>query len=191
MPAKPKPFRIRSLRQLEALALPVRTEIVETVSFLGPCSVGELARLLGRKRPVLHFHVDKLVGVKLLVRCGERGTGRQRETLYRTPGTPVFVVYDRDDPRNVELTARYSRNMLSHTTRLLARALRSRSIRTSGPHRDTYVAQMTAWLSDSELAEVNKLIERLHARLRPSPKTEGKKLCSFVLALTPLSPGAK
>lgn len=190
MARRTKPFRIRSLRQLEALALPVRTEIVESVSFLGPCSVGELARVLGRKRPVVHFHVDKLVDAKLLVKCGERGVGRRRETLYRTPGSPVFVVYDRDDPRNVELTARYSRNMLSRATKLLERALRSRSICTAGPQRDTYVAQMTTWLSDQELAEVNRLIEELHTRLRPSSETEGKKLCSFALVLAPLFPGA-
>ena len=63
MAAAPRPFRIRSLVQLQTVALPVRTEIVESVSFLGPCSVRDLSRILGRKRPALHFHVLKLLEV--------------------------------------------------------------------------------------------------------------------------------
>ena len=38
-------FDIKSHEQLEAMALPIRTEIVEVVSYLGPCSIRDLARL--------------------------------------------------------------------------------------------------------------------------------------------------
>lgn len=133
--------------------------------------------------------MGKLVDVGLLLEAGERGEGRRRETLYRTPGSPVLVQYDPDDPRKVELTSRYARNMLSRSRRLLERALESGAARTSGAARDTYVAEMTAWLSDKDLAAVNRLITQLHRRLRPAPRRKGTKLCRFALALTPVFPG--
>jgi len=55
-----------------------------------------------------------------------------------------------------------------------------------GPARDTYVVEMTAWLSDEDLAQVNRLIERLQTRLLPSERGGGKRLCSLALSLTPL-----
>lgn len=185
----PQPYDVTSLDQLEMLALPIRTEIVETVSFVGPCSVGDMARLLGAKRPVLHFHVGKLLEVGLLQEAGTRGEGRRRAQLYRTPGAPIYVVYDRDDPCNVEITSQYARNMLARAQRLLAQAFASGKATTNGPDRDTYAAQLTAWLSNEEIAEVNGLIERLHEIMRPAETIAGKQLLSLTLGLAPLHPG--
>jgi hypothetical protein len=185
-----KPYNIRSIRQLEVMALPIRTEIVESVASLGPCSVADLSRVTARKRPALHFHVGKLVEVGLLVEAGDRGEGRNRETLYRTPGFPVYIIYDRNNPKNIEMTTRYSKNLLTQAQRFLARAFRSTTIRTSGRRRDTYVTQMTSWLTAAELVEVNEHIKALHALMRPETAQKGKRLFRLTLALSPLHPEA-
>ena len=184
----PKPYDVRSLQQLQMLALPVRTEIVETVSCLGPCSVGDVARLLGAKRPAIHFHMRKLVRVGLLIEAGTRGEGRKRETLYRTPGFPIYVIYDRDDPQKVAITSMYVRNMLARSQRLLAQSFESGKFTTNGPLRDTYATQLTAWLSGDDLIELNRLLEKLTELLRPSEAIEGKKLHCLTLGLSPLHP---
>ena len=181
-------FDIKSHEQLEAMALPIRTEIVEVVSYLGPCSTRDLARLMDRKRPVLHFHVSKLVDVGLLSKAGERGEGRRRELLYRTRGGRLYVVYDRDDPLNVEMTVRYSRNILSRAQRQLADSVSSGTATTDEKTRDTHATQMTAWLSSSELAQVNRKIEELNELLKPSQEIEGKQLISLTIGLAPLHP---
>ncbi len=181
-------FEVTSHLQLEALSLPIRTEIVETLASLGELSIRELGEIMGRKRPVLHFHVDRLVEVGLLRKTGERGEGRKREALYSTPPGHFYVIYDRDDPVNVELTTRYTKNMFSRGLRLLAGAFKTGSIETSGAKRDTYATQMTAWLSPRELAEVNRRIEELHALLQPSQENAGKRLFSLTLGLSPLHP---
>ena len=179
-------FEIKSHEQLDAMALPVRTEIVEAVSYLGPCSIRDLARLMDRKRPVLHFHVSKLVDVGLLLEAGERGEGRRRDLLYRTIGGPPYVVYDRDDPFNVEMTIRYSKNVLARAQRQLADSFSSGAAITDGKSRDTHAMQMTAWLSNSELAQVNRMIEEFQTVLKPSQEIEGKQLFSLTLGLAPL-----
>jgi predicted transcriptional regulator len=71
-------FDIKSHEQLREMALPIRTEIVEIVSFLGPCSIRELARYMGRKRPALHFHVARLMEVGLLLEAGATESGSVR-----------------------------------------------------------------------------------------------------------------
>jgi hypothetical protein len=184
----PTGFDIKSHEQLEAMALPIRTEIVEIVSCLGPCSIRDLARIMDRKRPLLHFHVARLVDVGLLSEAGERGEGTRREQLYRTLGGPLFVVYDRDDPFNVEMTVRYSKNVLARAQRQLAKSFSSGAAVTDGKSRDTHATQVTAWLSNSELARVNQLIDELQGLLKPSPKIEGKQLLSLTLGLAPLHP---
>ncbi len=181
-------FLITSHEQLATLSLPVRTEIVECVASLGPCSIRELADVMSQKRPVLHYHVDKLVAVGLLIPAGERGTGRRRQQLYSAPGKQVFIVYDRDDPRNVDLTTRYTKNLFTRAYRLLSRAFSSGTVQTSGPERDTYATQMTAWLAKEELVAVNKLIAELHSRLQPTKSSKNKRLYSLTLGLSPLHP---
>jgi DNA-binding transcriptional ArsR family regulator len=188
--ADSSPYDILELAQLEALTLPIRTEIMETVSYIGPCSVSDLARHLGAKRPVLHFHVRKLLDTGLLLEAGTRGEGQRRENLYRTPGTPMYVVYDRDDPENVAITTQYARNILARAQRLLAQAFESGRICTGGDGRDTYAAQLTAWLTDEELATVNELIEQLHEVMKPSEPSDAKRLHTLTLALAPIRPGA-
>ena len=182
------PFDITSHEQLEAMALPIRTEIVEVVSYLGPCSIRELARFMDRKRPVLHFHVSKLVEVGLLLEAEARGEGRRREMLYRTLGAPLYVVYDRDDPFNVEMTIRYSKNILARAQRQLAASFSSGTAVTDGKGRDTHATQMTAWLSKSELTRANRLIQELQELMQPTEKITGKRLFSLTLGLAPMHP---
>lgn len=182
----PRPYNVRRMDQLESLALPIRTEIVESVSFLGPSSVAEMARVTGQKRPAVHFHVRKLMEVGLLLEAGARGEGRRRQTLYKTPGTPVYAVYDRNDPANVELIAQYARNILSRAGRLLAAAF-ARGTRTpGGPRRETYATQRTSWLDAEGLAEVNALIEEIEGRMLPSSETSDRRLFSLTLTLSPV-----
>ena len=181
-------FDIKSHEQLRAMAEPIRTEIVEIVSFLGPCSIRQLARYMGRKRPALHFHVARLMEVGLLLEAGDRGEGRQREMLYRTVGAPIYMLYDREDPLNVDMTIRYSKNILSRAQRQLASSFSSGRAVTDGPERDTHATQMTAWLTKSELARLNKTIAKLDDLLKPSDKIEGRELYSLTLGLAPVNP---
>jgi len=181
-------FDIKSHEHLAAMALPIRTEIVEIVSNLGPLSIGDLSRLMDKKRPLLHFHVSKLLAIGLLLGAGERGDGRSRELLYRTPDGPLYVVYDRNDPINVEMTARYSKNILARAERQITKSFSLGSAVTNGKNRDTHATQMTAWLSNRELAKLNQLVEELRDLMKPSQEIKGKQLLSLTIGLAPLDP---
>ena len=54
-------------RQIRALASSTRQDIVDTIAAIGPCSVAELARALGRSADGLYYHIRVLTRVGLLV----------------------------------------------------------------------------------------------------------------------------
>jgi predicted transcriptional regulator len=72
---------ISTPRQIRVLASPVRQDIVETVDAAGPCSVAELARLLGMPADGLYYHIRRLSSADLLKAVNaksKRGRGEAR-----------------------------------------------------------------------------------------------------------------
>ncbi|GJM17975.1 MAG: hypothetical protein DHS20C14_01880 [Phycisphaeraceae bacterium] len=92
------------------------------------------------------------------------------------------------DARIVALTIRYAKNVLARAQRLLGRSFEARGARTRGPFRDTGAIQLTAWLSDDELREVNRHIGLLAERMKPTRPSAGKRLISLTLGLAPFHP---
>ena len=88
---RPKVHFIDELEQIEALVSPVRGLLLSTLCSSGPCSVGELARLVGRKPRALYYHLDALVACGLVKEVGSRPTRRRQETLYDAVADTVMV----------------------------------------------------------------------------------------------------
>lgn len=180
--------KIRSNEQLEALVLPLRGEIMDTVGALGPLSVAEIAESLGKRRPAVHYQVNYLVELGLLFPAGTRGEGRKQEALFRTEGRLIAVVFDKDDPKNVELTVACVKRALGRAQRLLAKAFTWPGVRTRGPKRNTHSSQLTCRLDPDQLAEVNECLDRLRALCSPATLREEGELHLLTIALSPLEP---
>jgi hypothetical protein len=87
-----------NLEQLQALASPVRSEVFWTFTRDHPQSVAEVARAIGKSAQTVHYHVNGLVEVGLLIAVDERKRGARMEKLYvfaarmlfsRGPGAPI------------------------------------------------------------------------------------------------------
>src|SRR5437762_14244332 len=65
---KGEPVLIATPAQLRAVASPVKQEILNAVAAMGPISVAELARMLGRGPSGLYFHIAKPAKLGLLLR---------------------------------------------------------------------------------------------------------------------------
>ena len=85
--------------QIEVMASPARLEILDAVRSTGPCSIADIAALLGRPADSLYYHVRQLVEVDLLIPCGTRPTSRRHEELYRTPARRIRTPFAADDPK--------------------------------------------------------------------------------------------
>src|SRR5258705_200032 len=74
--------RIRTVRRIALLASAVRQDILDSVDAIGPCSVAELARVLGRSPHGLYHHLKRLERARLIKLRRTRGAdGRSRVAL--------------------------------------------------------------------------------------------------------------
>lgn len=154
-------YRIRDRAQLEALVLPARSELMVVAGAHGPVTAAELAQLLGKQRPAVHFQINILCELGLLVNVGTRGTGRGAEALFQTPGRSMEVVFDKDDPEIVELTVAYAKQVLQRAVRMVSKAFRRPDVKTRGGSRNAHVMRATCRLDAVQLKAVNHHIDEL------------------------------
>jgi hypothetical protein len=197
---------ITDLAQIRGLASPIRQEIVDAVTAMGPVSVATLARSLGRAPNALYFHIQKLERLGLLVRREETAigtrpqarsratraaTGRGRpSTSYDVPGRPMMLAYQPGQSRTKAPMGKLVRSMLSSAGRSFVRAYRPDVAVVDGPDRNLWASRSKRMLSPRELRQVNAHLRALVAILnQPKPASTGKgRLVELTFVLTP-SPG--
>lgn len=155
--------------QIRALESPMRQEIVDAITGLGPSSITELAAFLGRAPDSLYFHIKKLVKVRLVEEREKRKEGRHESAIYAIPGSLVRIVYSPAMKNSI-------RKVVAGAMRLSLRefglGIASKNATLMGPHRTLWGGRTKGWLNADELAEVNRLIEQLTGILsscRPGP----------------------
>lgn len=186
----PKPYIVTSLKQLLAIASPGREDIVDAVGLIGPCSVTDLARFLGRSRHALYYHVRALRASGLLLETRHSGNGRKPAAHYDLPGRPLSVRYDLGTERARQAVIALARTRLRSASRGFVRACRPDAATVDGPRRNLWVARWKGWLSDRELEETNKHLNRLIALLRhdPGPSSARRRPHEFTFAIAPILP---
>jgi hypothetical protein len=182
-------FWIKEADQIRALESPRRQEIVDAVAAIGPCSIVELAEHLGRAADSLYFHVKKLVQVKLLLEKETRKSGRHVWAIYALPSRQVRMVYR---PAVMSSIRRVVAGAIRLSLREFNQSVARKAGAFIGPNRDTWGGRTKGWLSDSDLREVNQLLERilhLMSRRGPAPGLRMHTL-GWVLAPTQVHPRA-
>jgi hypothetical protein len=179
---------------ITVLASPVRQELVDTVEALGGvASIAELAEELGRPADGLYYHVEILRRAGLLVAATERrGRAGRNERRYGTPtrgGNKLALVYQPRDVRNATAVRGVVGSMLRIARRDFDRALAG-DVAVDGPRRELWAARGTGWVSDAELAEINRLLIQLSGHLRRPRGGSRQRLVSlcFILAPMPVRP---
>lgn len=112
-----------TLRQLECLESPVRIGLFGALRALGPSSVRELARYVGRRPDALYYHVRALQRVGLVVVHERRAAGSRREAVYRLKEKPYVLRSLRGDPAYRASALRAARNASRLALRHYARAV--------------------------------------------------------------------
>lgn len=184
-----KGFAVSQPRQIAVLASPIRQDIVDTVTAIGPCSIAEVAQALDRPADGLYFHVRRLLGAGLLRAVGAR-EGADRGTLrVDVPRRQMHLSYEPGNPRRRTAVVRVIGSMLRSAERTFRDALRPDIAVTSGLRRNLWAGRSLGALSARELEEVNRLLLRLAAVMRAGRSDRGRARgkrtlyeLSFVLA---------
>jgi predicted transcriptional regulator len=183
------PYYLRERRQLLATVSPVRQEILDGLAAVGPCTVAELAALIGRKPTALYQHLTRLERVGLLARIhGEGGEKGRPRVRYDVVGRPILLDIETLAAIARAPLERYVAAMMRNAVRGYSRALRSPGLVHSGPQRNLWAASWKGWLNAAEAEQATALLAKLIALLKDgtSKGQAGRRLTelSFVFAPT-------
>ncbi len=184
MPARRPVYNVSRAKEIAAVVSPLRLEILDVLSGMGPSSVAEIAATLGRAPDSLYYHVKALARCGLVLGAGERRRGRHREALYETVAREMRLTYAPQSPANVRGVTRVAGSMLRLAQRDFRRALAAGDARVEGPSRELWAWRATGWLTASELKKLNAAIRSLNLAAS-RPRGRGR-LYAVTLVLVPL-----
>ena len=182
--------RITDAAAIAILASPVRQELFDTLEALGGvATIAELAEQLGRPADGLYYHVDLLRRAGLLIAApAARSRAGRSERRYRIAGPrrSVGLGYRPRDPRNSAAVRAVVGGMLRIARRDFDRALVG-DVAVEGPRRELWAARGTGWVSDAELAALNRLLVQITQLLRRPRGGARHRLISLCYVLAPMT----
>lgn len=184
-PTPKRKFVIRRADQVEALASPVRQEIVATMERLGPCAARELAARLGREPESLYYHLRKLVAVGLVREAGKRPVGRRSEAVFTLVARDIAVDPKSRSARFLEMVARSASALLRLTERSYVAALEDPASVRHGPRCNLQIRRHHARLSPRAIAEINRRLDDLSAYVLAHDDPKQERFYSVTVAMSP------
>jgi hypothetical protein len=207
---------ITGVAAVEALAYPLRQELIDTVTaFGGEAAAGELAEHLGRPVDGLYYHLRLLVGCGLLVEELARNRAGRQERRYRLAagGRGALRLAYRPEPapprraaggtgtgrrparrsgaaaraRTAAALRKVVAGMLRIAGRDFERALADEEVVVEGKRRQLWAARSKGWVSAAELEEVNRLLVQLTELFDRPRSDERQHLMSLCFALAPVA----
>ena len=178
-------YVIRSKRQMRALAASTRQEIVDVLSRMGTVSVAELATALARPADSLYYHLRILKRVGLVLSAGSRRLAGRSEALFRAVAPELSLCYQLGRKGNGREVNAIIASMLRLGIRDFGESFETAAAAVSGPNRELGGLRVTGWLTQDQIAEVNRHIRTL-MQIMATPGRNGR-LYAVTVVLTPLS----
>lgn len=178
--------RIRTVRRIVVLASAVRQDILDSVDAIGPCSVAELARVLGRGPHGLYHHIKRLEQARLIKLRRTRGAdGRSRVEL--EIDRIQRIEYRPGDKENRAAVLRVVLAMVRSAHRYFSRAFHPGVARVSGPGRNLWAGRARGVLSAKDRIRIHTLLRSLLDLFEDSRRSaEGGELHEITFVLSPV-----
>jgi DNA-binding transcriptional ArsR family regulator len=154
---------LRTAREREAVASPLRVELLEHLQHAGTASVAELARSMGRSPTLLHYHIKLLAAAGLVRVAGRRAAGRRGESVYAMTAEHFAVAGHPGDRTTLAAALRTLGAVLRLSQREAARALFAGRIVPRGRRRDFHARRLRAPLSPDARARLNRLLDQIES----------------------------
>lgn len=192
---------ILNAAQREAISQsPARLEVLDAMSEIGPCSVAELARELGRSPQSLYYHLEIMVDVGLLMQSGVRKAGKRDEALFDMVGDHFRLAGSDDSAEDVRRTLlRFNSTVLKLTERNYRDAVAGGLARRIGQRENIYLRRQRGRLSDKDLTRFYELLDEIGTMILGSsqpgrgrggadnrPKGESTHSYALTVVLVPL-----
>lgn len=187
----------RSAAHFDALASPVRDQIVQVLVHLAPwrpdrpepagVSVAEVAQELGRKPASLYRHFDDLLAVGLIRETGVRPSGGRDARTFSAIGEVMTLVTPTRSGPALDALCRYLERTATHAGRESAAAVRARvqSSSDENPPRQASMS-MFGWLTEEERAELHGLLLGVSALFRGATRRPGTSMVAASMLVRPV-----
>ena len=184
-PAETVPFFVvEDTETMQALANPVRWEVLDAASALGECSAAEIAEFTARARTSLYPHIQQLVEYGLLLETGTRLMGKRYEQLYKPRATMIGTRFNQDDPENLDYHTTFANALTRLMARKYERAGKEPGVQPRTDQRNHHCGGHCVWVDDTQLATLNKMIDDIWQFCESSRPAEGKQLMHLGLFLS-------
>jgi len=161
MASRKKTLVLRRAVQLDAVASPIRCQVVDELSVNGPSSVRQIAARMQRSSESLYYHIKMLVDVGIVVLDRTRRTGRRVEAVYRLAAPKMRIDSKSRSKDYLDALARACSALMRLAERNYRAALQRGGFVLEGRQRDLAVRQYNLRLDPDSLAQMNALLDRL------------------------------
>lgn len=185
-PATGATVLIRRPAQWNALLAPVRVELIEFLKLIGPSSVAQLARHMGRAPRSLYYHVGRLMAAGVVEVAGYRRGRRVPETVYRLVAPRFEFDYDPGSGRNAERLKKLTAAVLRMADRSFRSAVDSRLLRTGPAEQNVYSRRVSSWLTAADFRAIRARIREIESILERGQVRRKGVLYSMTTFLTPV-----
>lgn len=181
---RPKTATFSEARTLEAIASPLRMELIQAFAHGDRLTVQDMARHVGRPQSSLYYHVRKLTDVGVLVEVERRLKGRRYESVYSVAAERLAFSANESASVQREAMSRLITSMLRQASRDFAAALESDTL---GGHEVFQAGRhQRAWLTAADLTQIGALLDRVEKICISRQSGSGTKLYSLISLIVPL-----
>ena len=172
--------------QLRVLSSPLRHDIVDRLTALGPLPVAALARSLGRQQTAIYRHLRTLEKSGLVRRLNTKGGRGRPATTYAAAAPVMRLARAPNIPGNRPPMARMARFIARQAAREYQDGFRSPNWTIEGAARNHWFFRLFAAPSPAKLARINKLLDEL-AELIWTPDPNPGRLMSVSWFMSPVA----
>ena len=167
---------IAAPRQLKALSTPVRHDIVDRLTALGPLPVKGLASVLGRKPTAIYRHLITLEKLGLVAASRVSGARGRPAMIYRAAVPRMGIALAPRVNGNRSPMAKIASAMARQAAREYAAAFRSNEWVVEGTKRNHGFVALLSAPSKKRLAKINALLDELASLIWTPDSKPGKRI---------------
>lgn len=171
--------------QIEALASPVRSDLIDRLSAGGEMSVRELAEDMALKPSSLYHHLRKLLAVGLVEAATTRRVNRRNEQLYRTVAPRMRLRQALAEPSCHAAMGRMAAALARQADRDFASGLADPDARIDGPARNLGVFRLVGQPAPEALARINAHLDAI-AELMWDARCADAPMLSLAWTMAPI-----
>lgn len=170
---------------MEALASPLRMEIIGALRTHGPTSIRELAVQLDRPADGLYHHVRTLQKAGIVVEREHRRVGRRMEAVYELTAERIAGRLDPNSPQSKAGAIRAGAAAVRLASREYKTAIETDSLTLTKGVPNIRVSRHKIWLTQDGLARLHRLFGQIERLLLKENEQKRGQPHSLTIVLAP------